>query len=472
MIGFPQTTNIMKLRNNQKEPALIGEEFFKTKKIDPSIIVAPTAFGKSVLIAHISSTMKYDKVLIIQPSIELLEQNYEKFTGMYGGTASIFSASLGEKEIGRITYATIGSIVNRVHAFKKFGFKKIIIDECDRYPRAKSGQLRKFLDKIKATHVLGLTATPLKLQTLSIDGGWDSYSKLTMLTTRTKHGLFFKHIIHCAQIDEMVKLKFWSPLKYESYDFDEHQLVLNSTKGDYTEESMNKAYQTGNLEDKIVDKITHMTDRKSILVALPTVAQAESLASRLPNAVMLCGATPKKERKDIVSRFKSGELKVVCQVNVLTIGFDYPELDCLITARPTNSLSWWYQFVGRVTRIHPLKKNGLIIDFVNSVKKFGVVEKLYFKEINDNWELYGEGGRQLTGVPMHEIGLHFENGINLKTMDESGAVRTPVYITFGKYEGMQVHQTPISYRKWMHANFNWNPWTIEIKNEIERLGGF
>lgn len=461
----------MELRENQKLPAEIGVQYFNTKSMDPSIIVAPTAFGKSILIANITKRIE-DKVLILQPSKELLEQNYDKFTNIYGGEASIFSASLGEKEIGNVTYATIGSIINLTKTFKKFGFKKIIIDECDRYPRARSGQLRSFIDKLNATHVLGLTATPFKLQTLSVDGGWDRYSRLTMLTNRNKHGVFFKHILHCAQIDEMVDMKFWSPLKYESYDFDENQLVLNTTKGDYTKESMQRAYKHGDIEDKIVNRVRYLTDRRSILIALPTVKEAESLASRLHGAEVLTGDTPTKQRKDIIDRFRSGELKIICQVNVLTVGFDYPKLDCIITARPTNSLSWWYQFVGRVTRIDPEreKENGLVIDFVGSVKKFGMVEKLYYKELSDgHWELFGENGRQLTGIPMHEIGLHYEGGINLKTMDDDGNLLEPVYFNFGKYEGKQIHEAPASYRDWLLENMTWGPWNKEIKAEIIRL---
>ena len=67
-------------------------------------------------------------------------------------------------------------------------------------------------------------------------------------------------------------------------------------------------------------------------------------------------------------------------MNILSVGFDYPELDTIIIGRPTASLSWYYQFVGRVTRIHPQKTEGLVIDFVGSVPRFGKVEELYFKE--------------------------------------------------------------------------------------------
>ena len=153
----------MQLRENQVLPVQNGVEFFKSKKAEPSVIVAPTAFGKSIVIAAIAKEVG-ERLLIIQPSKELLEQNYNKFIGL-GGEASIYSAAMNEKEIGSVTYATIGSIVKIAYRFKSLGISKVIIDECDRFPREPGGMLRKFLTNAGITHVLGLTATPLKLQT-------------------------------------------------------------------------------------------------------------------------------------------------------------------------------------------------------------------------------------------------------------------------------------------------------------------
>ena len=117
----------MKLRENQIEPVAIGVEFLRTPKMKPSIIVAPTAFGKSIVIAAIAKELG-EKILVLQPSKELLEQNYNKFIAL-GGNVSIYSASMGSKELGDVTYATIGSIINMPHQFKDMGVTKIIIDE-------------------------------------------------------------------------------------------------------------------------------------------------------------------------------------------------------------------------------------------------------------------------------------------------------------------------------------------------------
>ena len=64
----------MKLRENQIEPVQVGIDYFNLQNPKPSIIVAPTAFGKSVVIAHITKAIG-ENVLVIQPTKELLEQN-------------------------------------------------------------------------------------------------------------------------------------------------------------------------------------------------------------------------------------------------------------------------------------------------------------------------------------------------------------------------------------------------------------
>ena len=453
----------MELRPNQIEPVEKGVAFFKKKKVDPSIIVAPTAFGKSIVIAAIAKEVN-ERMLVLQPSKELLEQNYNKFINL-GGDASIYSAAMGEKEIGNVTYATIGSIVNIAHKFRDLGITKVIIDECDRFPREPSGMLRRFLTAAKITHILGLTATPLKLQA-NLDEFKQPFSKLVMLTSKSKKGNFFKEIIHVAQIKEMVDMKFWSPLYYESYDFDSGALVYNSTGAEYTEDSIKRAYKNQDINGKIIKRIEKMPDRKSILIAVPSIDEAKLLSTRLPSCEAVYSDMPAAERNRIIEDFKSGKLRIVVQVNILSVGFDHPELDCIITGRPTASLSWWYQFVGRVTRIHPNKADGLVIDFVGSVPKFGKVEDLYFKYEEPLWKLYGEGNKLLTGIPLKEIGLHIEGQPSPHELPKDAKVIT---LDFGKFKGVEVRKTPPWYRNWLLENFNWNPFNNHIKEEITRL---
>ena len=114
--------------------------------------------------------------------------------------------------------------------------------------------LGRFLKESGITHVLGITATPVKLQT-NRDKDGQNFSKLVMLTSRSKKGNFFKDIIHVGQVAEMVRLGFWSPLQYETAGFDSSLLVFNSSKSEYTEESVQRAYDANGGSEQIVQAL-------------------------------------------------------------------------------------------------------------------------------------------------------------------------------------------------------------------------
>ena len=165
--------DMIELRPNQTEPVRKAIEFFEQDKPKPSLIVLPTAWGKSILTAFVAKACQ-DPIIVLQPSKELLEQNYLKYCTLcdgIGAQAGIYSASFGRKEIMPVTYATIGSIKNLGAKFKELGFTKMLIDEAHLYPREADSMLGRFLSDSGITHVLGITATPVKLQTNFISKG-------------------------------------------------------------------------------------------------------------------------------------------------------------------------------------------------------------------------------------------------------------------------------------------------------------
>jgi len=455
----------IELRDNQIEPVRKGVEFFKSKEAKPSLIVAPTAFGKSIVISSIAHEIG-EKIIVLQPSKELLEQNLSKLKAL-GGEASIYSASLGVKEIGHITYATIGSIKNIGHLFKGY---KLIVDEADRYPKGASGMFGSFIKSAGIKHVLGLTATPFKLETLG--GMYESYSVLKMLTSRSKKGIFFKEIIHICQIQEMTANNYWPPIMYETFDFNTSELVYNTTKAEYTDSSIKKAYTDQKIEEKIVDYVSK-TQRKSILIFVPSVADAISLTKKIPGAEAVWGDMPPKERKRVIEGFKALSIRVVVNVNVLSVGFDHPQLDCIIGGRATASLSWWYQASARGTRVFPDKENLLIVDFAGN-SKFGKIEKLEYVYENE-WKLYGEHDYLLTGIPIDEIGKHTketekkkQESIEIEHLNTL-QIQDEGIIPFGKFKGKRVSETPQWWRDWMLKNFKFNKTTEFIRTHINNL---
>lgn len=460
------------LRPNQEEPIRKAVEFFREKNPSPSLIVLPTAWGKSILTAYVAKETD-DKIIVLQPSKELLEQNYLKYLTLCGDfdcRASIYSASFNSKCIGKVTYATIGSIKNIGATFKRYGFTKMLIDEAHLYPRDAASMLGKFLAESGITHVLGITATPLKLESGSDDKG-ERCSRLVMLTSSSKKGNFFRRILHVSQTSEMVRLGYWSPLKYQIGTFDGSLLVFNSTKSEYTEESVQRAYMANDLTSQIRQAITY-SGRKHILVFLPSVEDAKSFASRYPDSAAVYGDMDKKEREKVISGFKKGRIRIIFNVRVLSTGFDYTGIDCIILGISTASIALYYQIVGRATRIDPGKKDALIIDLGGNFDRFGKVEDIYFERgASGMWRMFGTNGQLLTGMPIHEIGTVTTaevNRVEREAAERAARMRgdPTMKMPYGKYKDWMIKDIPSHYRQWMLANFDWNTGNALLRKSI------
>jgi DNA repair protein RadD len=168
---------------------------------------------------------------------------------------------------------------------------------------------------------------------------------------------------------------------------------------------------------------------------------------------------PSDDRDYVIRNFKAGKIRVVFNYGVLGVGFDYPELDCIILGRVSSSLTLYYQIIGRATRIHPNKQDALIVDFSGMVNRFGKVEDFYYVKEKETWKLYCNG-ILLSGVPIHEIGKHTH---------ATESQEKPVIMTFGIHKNIEVKNVPRSYLEWCLLNVVWNQYNEPIKREIERL---
>lgn len=440
------------LRPYQKEPIQKAIDFFSQPNNEPSLIVLPTAWGKSILTAFVAKSIpENDRLLVIQPSKELLEQNYSKYVALCGEEASagIYSASFGKKQVERITYATIGSIKEIGKQFKELGFTKMLIDEAHLYPRKEESMLGQFLRDSGITQVLGITATPLKLESFTEKQGekFDKWSELIMLTNPSPSGSFFKSILHVGQIQEMTSMKFWSPLRYEIIPFDKSMLRLNSTGSEYTDDSNVNAYILNNIRANIFGALDYHRECQHCLVFVPTVEEACILANEYPNSAVVSGDMAKKDRAYIIDAYRNGRIRVLFNVSVLGTGFDYTKIDMIIFGMSTASVARYYQFCGRGVRIDPEKRDCLIVDMGGNIERFGHVEDIYF-EWNGRWRMYGTKDRLLTGIPIDIVG----------TFDRQDIYRMynwPNFVQFlnnGKHKGTPIDDVPLSYLRWMMKN--------------------
>ncbi len=450
------------LRPNQEEPVRKAIEFFQQKRPRPSLIVLPTAWGKSILTAFVAANSE-DKMIVLQPSKELLEQNYNKYLNLCGfmSNAGIYSASFGKREVAHITYATIGSIKKLGAEFRRLGFTKMLIDEAHLYPREADSMLGTFLKDSGITHVLGITATPVKLQQ-NYDLNGNTYSKLVMLTSRSKKGNFFKDIIHVGQVQEMVRMGYWSPLRYEASGFDGSQLRYNSSRSEFTEESVQLSFNANGGSRGVTDSLNAHPERRHILAFVPSVEDAVRLSQTYEDSAVIYGEQDKKTRARVVEDFRAGRTRVLFNVRVLSTGFDYTGIDCIVLGISTASIALYYQIVGRATRIDPGKKDALIVDLGGNVKRFGKVEDIYFEQ-GRMWRMYGSGSRLLSGIPITDIGSITRDDV---LRMEAETARPIVTMPFGKYKDVEIGQVPLDYRNWMLNNFNWDARNQRLREAI------
>lgn len=378
------------LRKYQSEATQTTVEFFQSKAKHRPMVIVPTAGGKSIIIATAVKQLP-GKMLILQPSVELLKQNYTKYENVIKAhpeleSASLFSASVGIKEVGRVTFATIGSIYNKPELFQDV--EHVLIDECHFVPPNRTSMYMKFLNALPNAQVLGLTATAFRLKTYTDPFTGRKFSKINLLNRERPS--FFNKFAHITQIKELYELGYLCPIKYIEMQWDGSFLQVNSTGAEYSDKSLKEAME----RNEIIKKIPGILDqafkkgRKSCLVFVRAVEEARELASITPFSAYVHAESDKKERAAIIKGFKNGSIKTVYNVGILTTGFDYPELDTIILARPTMSLALYVQMIGRGIRISDGKDHVSVLDMCGNLKRFGKIEELiYDNDEQEGWVL-------------------------------------------------------------------------------------
>lgn len=368
------------------------EKFLNSKTTKKGLFVYPVAFGKSIVIAHVATKFPKKYFINICPNKELTEQNHKRYCS-YGYEASICSASLGKNEIGQVTFGTIGTIKKHIGFFKD---KEVVIlnDEAQN-SALKGSQLDKFIKGIKNAKTIGTTATPIRL-----DSGREG-SELKMMNRMRK--CFYSSIEDVVQVSEVIENNRWSKLVYEVENVDESLLELNTTGTEFTLKSLKKFSEVNDIVEKAAlaaeDLVTQ--GRKSILVYMPFIEDAEKLQRRLNNAVCVHSKTSKVIRDRAVESFKKGDLQILINCLIFVEGFDYPELSAIINCRPTNSINQYYQMLGRLTRVHPDKKDGKIVDISGNFNKFGKIEELEYCDVEGyGWGMFNGKGELLTNYPL------------------------------------------------------------------------
>jgi len=322
---------------------------------DIGILCAPTAFGKTVVAAALIARRNVNTLILVHRK-ELLNQWHERLQSLLIGNDDKTSTPLigriggGQfKPGGRIDIALIQSLHRNgeVNAIVE-NYGHVVIDECHHLSAV---SFEAVLNRVRARHVLGLTATPVRR-----DG---------------KHSIVF---MQCGPIRHVAARPAGMPQRLEvmantistHMGFQENasiQTIFQQLAGDDARtnlivEAIIKAYGQGR-------KILALSERIDHLDVLH-----EKLQGKIEHLFLLLGRQSRQQRADILARLNALPAHqprvLLASGRLVGEGFDHPPLDALILTMPISWKGTLLQYAGRLHREQADKQHVSIIDFIDT----------------------------------------------------------------------------------------------------------
>lgn len=342
---------------------------------DNPVVVLPTGAGKTIVIAELTRDVRQwgGRVLVLAHRKELLEQNLEKLLTIapeLDADAGVLSAGLGRREFEKpILVAGIQSAFRRACEIGKRDL--VIVDEAHLVPVDGDGMYRTLLDDLhvvnRSTRVVGLTATPYRLDCGMVCG--------------PDH--FLTRVVFDVPIPALIAeghlCRLTSKAAVNAIDTSD----VHVRGGEFIPYELASACENLEVVRAACSEIhAKAAGRRSVLVFCSGRDHGRAVAEYLGTLVSddsvdyLDGETPGGERAAILERFKAGATRYLVNIDVLTTGFDAPNVDCIALLRPTLSPGLYYQMVGRGLRTSPGKADCLILDFGGNVERHGPIDKI------------------------------------------------------------------------------------------------
>ena len=381
----------MKLRPYQQDAVESAIEWMK-KCTEPALLSLSTGAGKSHIAAAIAQWIHENnnkKVLVLQPSKELTEQNFSKYTST-GKKASIFSASAGSKcTRHNVVYATPKTVLNSIERFGD-AFGAVIIDEAHQT----TPTIKQIIDSIRAKNpmlrVIGMTATPYRMGTGYIYQFDQTHTPVKRLSEDETISAFYHSLLYKIHTRELIEMGFLTDAHTDTTSNQIHyntdNLTLNKM-GQFDAKAVEQAFVgQGRLTSQIVaDVVSHAANRKGVMLFAATVKHAEEILESLPphNSRMLGGEINmgKADREQLINDFKNQKFKYIVSVGTLTTGFDAPHVDLVAILRATESASLFQQIIGRGLRLSDGKEDCLVLDYAENIERHDLKDDIFSPKI-------------------------------------------------------------------------------------------
>ena len=327
------------------------------KGITRQLISLPTGCGKTIIFGMLAGTLR-ERTLVLAHREELLLQARQKIRLVYpDADIGILKAQEKSGLDAEICIASVQTAARHTKALSERGFKLLICDEAHHAVSPSYMNIFSklgFMDDDKSKLLLGVTATAYRGDKVGL-------------------GELFQEIVFERSILAMMRAGYLCDVKGLSVKTDTDISNVHTRTGDLAVDELSDAIDTPERNALIADAyLKHGEGRKGVVFGVK-VEHAMNLAEAFRERNIPCAAVwgemPEDERHDVLKRYAEGKLQVLTNVGVLTEGWDVPETDIIMMARPTKSRGLYIQCVGRGLRIAPGKRNCLLIDFVDVARQ-------------------------------------------------------------------------------------------------------
>lgn len=311
-----------------------------TKDLMNVLFQMPTGTGKTTVFSEIvrRARLKNKTILIVVHRKELVEQIVDRLSN-FEIEAGIISGQFKPDTEKEVQVATIQSLSNRQYPAADI----IIIDECH---HAKAATYKKLWEIYPKARFLGVTATPIRMS-------GEGFSDL------------FDILANCGKLSEFVAQGYLVKVRH-LVGMTPNLSSIRVKMNDYAQDELGELMQDTELMADLVESYHKKAEGKKTIVFAVNIEHSRQIVQRyrmegIP-ADHIDANTPKKEREEILQRFRDGQIKVLSNVDIVSEGFDVPDCEVVQLARPTKSLPLYLQQVGRCMRPSPGKTEGIVLD--------------------------------------------------------------------------------------------------------------
>ena len=348
---------------------------------DKSVLyVLPTGGGKTVVFCYIteSAARRNNKVLVLVHRQELIRQTSTSLTEI-GVPHGILAPGYSPDPFANVQIASVQTLVRRLGKIPTP--QLIIIDETH---HARAATWGKILTYYKEAHLLGVTATPVRLSGEGLG----------------RHcGGHFDSMVNGPSLSELIKNKYLSPPVVYTPPVGADLSGLHKRYGEFNQAETSAAMDKQVITGCAVEHYRKICKGVPAIAFCASVKHAENVAAEFRAAgyqsASIDGTMHDNDRKGRLDALGNGRLNVLTSCDLVSEGFDLPVVGAAILLRPTASIGMLLQQVGRSLRVSPGKECAIILDHVGNLARHNLLG-IGLPEYDLEWSLDGEIKRKKT----------------------------------------------------------------------------